>query len=431
MTAITIGIFGLVILFTFIGFGMPIGFAMGLVGAAGFAILVNFDAAIMRVGVTTWHLATNQAMGTVPLFMFMAHILFAAGIGRDLFDFAAKWMGRMRGGLAVSTVAASAGFASVSASSLATTATMGLVALPEMRKHKYDTAMASGSVVAGGTIGSLIPPSGMFIIYGILTETSIGKLFAAGIVPGILLALFYMIVIGIWCRINPNAGPRGPHYTFAEKMRSFTKIGEVAALFALVMGGIMLGWFTPTEAGAIGAAGALAIATIRGRLTWAATKHAIYATLRSTGMIFGILFGAMVFNSFVTASTIPLHVVNWVSGSGFSPITILLLILLVYFFLGMVLDASAMMTLTVPLFFPLVTSLGYDAILFGVLVVRMTEIALLTPPVGMNVYVLSGIAKDIPLTTIFKGALPFVSADVIHVALIIIFPAIALWLPYL
>jgi TRAP transporter, DctM subunit len=431
MTSVTIGFAGLAILFTMIGLGMPIGFAMGLVGFAGFSLLVSFDAALVRVGVTTFHMATNNAMGTVPLFLFMAHILFAAGIGRDLFDFAAKWLGRRRGGLAIATIGASAGFASVSASSLATTATMGLVGLPEMRKHKYNTAMASGAVVAGGTIGSLIPPSGMFIIYGILTETSIGKLFAAGIIPGILLAVFYMIVIAIWCRIDPTAGPRGPKYTWREKMLSFTKIGEVVALFALVMGGIILGWFTPTEAGAIGAAGAMVIAIVRGRLSWEATKKAIYATLKSTGMIFGILFGAMVFNSFVTASTIPLHIVNFVTDSGFSPMVVLLMILVVYFFLGMVLDASAMMTLTIPLFFPLVTNLGFDAILFGVLVVRMTEIALLTPPVGMNVYVLSGIAKDIPLTTMFRGALPFVGADVIHVALLILFPVLVLWLPNL
>lgn len=431
MTAVTVGFIGLIILFSLIGFGMPIGFAMGLVGFAGFAFLVSFDAAIVRIGVTTYSLATNHAIGTVPLFLFMAHLLFAAGIGKDLFDFASKWVGRRQGGLAMATIGASAGFASVNASSLATTATMGLIALPEMRKHNYSLSLASGSVVAGGTIGSLIPPSGMFIIYGILTETSIGKMFAAGIIPGILLALFYMIAIGIWCRLDPNAGPRGPQYTWREKLLSFTKIGEVVALFALVMGGIVLGWFTPTEAGAVGAMGAIVIAVLRGRLNFESAKLAIYSTLKTTGMIFGILFGAMVFNSFVTATTIPMHIVNFVTESGFSPMAVLLLILLVYFFLGMILDASAMMTLTIPLFFPLITTLGFDAILFGVLVVRMTEIALLTPPVGMNVYVLSGIAKDIPLTTMFKGALPFVGADILHVAILIAFPILVLWLPNL
>src|SRR5690554_2590974 len=431
MTPVIIGFGGLAIMFAFIVFGMPIGFAMGLVGFTGFALLISFDAAIVRIGVTAYSLATNHAIGTIPLFLFMAHLLFASGIGRDLYDFAAKWLGRRRGGLAMATIGASAGFASVSASSLATTATMGLVALPEMRRHNYDLRLASGSVVAGGTIGSLIPPSGMFIIYGILTETSIGKMFAAGVVPGILLALFYIVTISIWCRINPDIGPRGPKYTWMEKLRSFTSTGEVVVLFALVMGGIVLGWFTPTEAGAIGAFGAIIVSIARRRLTWEAAKTAIYATLKTTGMIFGILFGAMVFNSFVTASTIPLHIVNFVTESGFSPMAILLLILAVYFFLGMVLDASAMMTLTIPLFFPLITTLGFDAILFGVLVVRMTEIALITPPVGMNVYVLSGVAKDVPLSTIFKGALPFVVADVLHVAILIAFPILVLWLPNL
>jgi C4-dicarboxylate transporter DctM subunit len=428
---VTIGFIGLGILFAFISLGMPIGFAMGLVGFVGFAILVSLDAAIVRIGVTAFDLSTNYAIGTVPLFLFMAHLLFASGIGRDLYDFASKWLGRRRGGLAMATIGASSGFAAVSASSLATTATMGLVALPEMRKHNYNISLASGSVVAGGTIGSLIPPSGMFIIYGILTETSIGKMFAAGILPGILLAAFYIVTIAIWCRIDPNVGPRGPKYTLREKLRSFTKTGEVIVLFALVMGGIVLGWFTPTEAGAIGAFGAIIISVARRRLTWEAARNAIYATLKTTGMIFGILFGALVFNSFVTASTIPLHIVDFVTNSGLPTMAVLLLILVVYFFLGMVLDASAMMTLTIPLFFPLMMDLGFDAILFGVLVVRMTEIALITPPVGMNVYVLSGVARDVPLDKIFKGALPFVAADILHVALLIAFPILVLWLPNL
>lgn len=431
MTAVTIGFLGLGILFSFIALGMPIGFAMGLVGFTGFAVIISFDAAIVRIGVTAYDLATNEAIGTIPLFLFMAHVLFASGIGRDLYDFASRWLGRRRGGLAMATVGASSGFAAVSASSLATTATMGLVAMPEMRKHNYNVSMASGSVVAGGTIGSLIPPSGMFIIYGILTETSIGKMFAAGIIPGILLALFYMIAIAIWCRLDPNAGPRGPKYTLKEKLWSFTRTGEVIVLFALVMGGIVLGWFTPTEAGAIGAFGAIVVSVARRRLTWAAARTAIYSTLKTTGMIFGILFGALVFNSFITASTIPLNIVNFVTDSGLPPMAVLFLVLGVYFVLGMVLDASAMMTLTIPLFFPLMMNLGFDAILFGVLVVRMTEIALITPPVGMNVYILSGVVKDIPLEKIFKGALPFVAADILHVAMLIGFPIIVLWLPSL
>ena len=431
MSTVAIGFMGLAVVFALIAAGMPIGFAMGLVGFAGFAAIISFDAAVVRIGVTTYGIVTNHAIGTIPLFLFMAHLMFASGIGKDMYEFAAKWIGRRRGGLAMATIGASAGFASVSASSLATTATMGLVAMPEMRKHKYDLSLASGSVVAGGTIGALIPPSGMFIIYGILTETSIGAMFAAGIIPGILLAAFYIITIAIICRINPDAGPRGPKYTFREKLRSFKTTGEVIFLFGLVMGGIILGWFTPTEAGAVGAFGAIVITAARGRLTWATARTAIYATVKTTGMIFGILFGALVFNSFITVTRIPLHIVDFVSNSGFAPMTVLLLILVVYFVLGMVLDASAMMTLTVPLFFPLVTNMGFDAVLFGVLVVRMTEIALITPPVGMNVYILSGVARDVPLNKIFRGALPFVGADILHVALLIAFPMLVLWLPYL
>ncbi|MBF9042268.1 TRAP transporter large permease subunit [Rhodobacterales bacterium HKCCE4037] len=431
MSPFETGIAGIMILFTLIALGMPIGFAMGLVGFLGFAYLVTFHAAVVKLGVVVFDLSTNYAIGTIPLFLFMAHILFASGIGRDLYAFAARMIGHFRGGLAMATVGASAGFAAVNASSLATTATMGLVALPEMRKHKYDDSLASGSVAAGGTIGSLIPPSGMFIIYGILTETSIGAMFAAGIIPGILLALLYMSVIWVRCRRNPTLGPAGPVSNRAEKWDATKRTADVILLFILVMGGILWGWFTPTEAGAIGAFGAIVISLVRGRLAWPQIRSAVLDTLKTTGMIFGILFGALMFNSFVTVTRIPLNIVGWVSAVELAPIFVLLLVLLVYFVLGMILDASAMMTLTVPLFFPLITDLGYDAVFFGVLVVRMTEIALITPPVGMNVYVLSGVARDIPLPTIFKGTAPFVLADIFHVAFLILVPATILWLPSL
>ncbi len=427
----TTGGLGIAVLFTLIALGMPIGFAMGLVGFVGFAYLITFHAAVVKLGVVAFDLSTNYAIGTIPLFLFMAQILFASGIGRDLYDFAARMIGHLRGGLAMATIGASAGFASVNASSLATTATMGLVALPEMRKHGYQDSLAAGSVAAGGTIGSLIPPSGMFIIYGILTETSIGAMFAAGIIPGILLAIFYMAVIWIRCRLNPALGPAGPHFGWAGRWEATKKTGDVILLFVLVMGGIVWGWFTPTEAGAMGAFGAIVLSLLRGRLKWAEIRTAAFETLKTTGMIFGILYGALMFNAFVTVTNIPMNVVGWVSAVDMAPIIVLLLILLVYFFLGMILDASAMMTLTVPLFFPLVTQLGYDAVFFGVLVVRMTEIALITPPVGMNVYVLYGVAKDIPLTRIFRGTGPFVLADVLHVALLMAVPALILWLPSL
>ena len=431
MTPVEMGLIGLAVLFTFLAFGMPIGFAMGLVGVVGFASLLTVKAVLIKVGVITFDLATNYAIGTVPLFLFMAHILFASGIGKDLYDFAARCLGHRRGGLAMATVGASAGFAAVNASSLATTATMGLVALPEMREHGYSLPLASGSVAAGGTIGSLIPPSGMFIIYGILTETSIGDMFAAGIIPGILLALMYMTVIWIQCRVNPKAGPAGPRASWTDRWQGFKGCGDVIVLFLFVMGGIVGGLFTPTEAGAMGAFGALIIAAVRKRLTWARLVDAVYETFKTTGMIFGILFGALVFNAFITVTTIPMQLTGWVAGADLAPLAILLVILAVYFFLGMILDASAMMTLTVPLFFPLVTGLGYDAVLFGVLVVRMTEIALITPPVGMNVYVLSGVARDIPLSSIFRGTAPFVLADMIHVTLLIALPVLVLWLPSL
>ncbi|WP_172300035.1 TRAP transporter large permease [Pseudoruegeria sp. HB172150] len=429
MTPVATGLAGIAVMFAMLAFGMPIGFAMGLVGVIGFGLLISFHAAVIKVGVIAFDLSTNYSIGTVPLFLFMAHVLFASGIGKDLYDFAARMLGHRRGGLAMATVGASAGFAAVNASSLATTATMGLVALPEMRKHGYSLSLSSGAVAAGGTIGSLIPPSGMFIIYGILTETSIGDMFAAGIVPGVLLALFYMGVIALRCRLDPAAGPPGPRFGWRDRLEGLGKTVDVIVLFGFVMGGIIWGFFTPTEAGAMGAFGALVIAAARKRLTWDSLKEAVFDTLRTTGMIFGILFGALVFNAFVTVTTIPLNIVGWVTQMSLPPLAVLLIILMVYFFLGMILDASAMMTLTVPLFFPLVTGLGYDAVLFGVLVVRMTEIALITPPVGMNVYVLAGVARDVPLPTIFRGTAPFVVADVVHVMLLLMFPLLVLWLP--
>lgn len=429
MDPVAIGLIGFVILFSLLALGMPIGAAMGLVGFAGIWLLISGVAAFTKLAIVPFQVVTDYSLAVLPLFVFMAHVIFVTGMGRDLFNLASKWLGHQRGGVAQAAVAGCAGFAAVSASSIATAATMGLVAIPEMKRLKYDPALATGAVAAGGSMGVLIPPSGALIIYGILTETSIGRLFAAGLIPGILEAVFYMVTIYILCTWRPSLGPRGPKTTFKEKIAAFGSCGEVIALAILVLTGIVVGWFTPTEAGAVGAFGAIIFALLRKRLNWEKMKTAVLETLKTTGMIYGILIGAFIFNYFLAPTTIPYVIAEFVGGLPFPPMAILGMVLMVFFFLGMFLDVAAMTVLTIPIFFPLITSLGFNPVWFGILFVRMAEIAMITPPIGMNVYVIAGVAPDVPMHTIFKGIIPFVIADFFHVALLLFVPALALFLP--
>lgn len=429
MDPVAIGLIGFVILFSLLALGMPIGAAMGLVGFAGIWLLISGVAAFTKLAIVPFQVVTDYSLAVLPLFVFMAHVIFVTGMGRDLFNLASKWLGHQRGGVAQAAVAGCAGFAAVSASSIATAATMGLVAIPEMKRLKYDPALATGAVAAGGSMGVLIPPSGALIIYGILTETSIGRLFAAGLIPGILEAVFYMVTIYILCTWRPSLGPRGPKTTFKEKIVAFGSCGEVIALAILVLTGIVVGWFTPTEAGAVGAFGAIIFALLRKRLNWEKMKTAVLETLKTTGMIYGILIGAFIFNYFLAPTTIPYVIAEFVGGLPFPPMAILGMVLMVFFFLGMFLDVAAMTVLTIPIFFPLIVSLGFNPVWFGILFVRMAEIAMITPPIGMNVYVIAGVAPDVPMHTIFKGIIPFVIADFFHVALLLFVPALALFLP--
>jgi len=429
MDPVVVGLIGFVILFSLLALGMPIGAAMGLVGFFGIWLIVSNVAAFTKLAIVPFQVATDYSLVALPLFLLMAHVVFATGMGHDLFNLASKWLGHQPGGVALAAVAGCAGFAAVSASSIATAATMGLVAIPEMKRLKYNPALATGAVAAGGSMGVLIPPSGALIIYGILTETSIGKLFAAGIIPGILEAVFYMAVIYILCTWRPNLGPRAEKTPFREKILAFGGCGDVIALAAFVLIGIIVGWFTATEAGAIGAFGAIVFALLRKRLNWEKLKTAVMETLKTTGMIYGILIGAFIFNYFLAPTTIPYVIAEFVSGLPLPPIAILGIVLVVFFFLGMFLDVAAMTVLTIPIFFPLIVSLGFNPIWFGILFVRMAEIAMITPPIGMNVYVIAGVAPDVPMETIFKGILPFVLADFCEVALLIFVPAIVMFLP--
>jgi C4-dicarboxylate transporter DctM subunit len=361
----------------------------------------------------------------------MAQVASVSGITEKLYDLASKWLGHRRGGIGMATIMACGVFAAISASSIATAVTMGLVALPEMRKHKYDPALATGCIAAGGTIGSLIPPSGILIIYAIMTEQSIGTLFISGIIPGILEAIGYMALIYILCWWNPNLGPRAPSSTFREKAASLTGCGEIIGLIILVIGGLMIGWFTPTEAGAVGSFGVTILSLVRGRLTWHNFVKAVVETIRTSGMIFSILIGALILNYFLAVSNIPFALSEYVGGLPLSPLAIMLLVALTYFVLGCFIDAAAMVMLTIPIFTPLVESLGYDLIWFGIFVVKVQEIAMITPPVGMNVYVISGVAEDVPMQTIFRGVIPFVIVDLLLLASILLFPGYVLYLPNL
>jgi tripartite ATP-independent transporter DctM subunit len=410
---------------------MPIGFVMALVGFVGFAYLAGFKPALGLLRTVPYRTFADYGMSIIPLFILMGEFCFFAGLSKDLYDTVHNWLGHLRGGLSMATVGACAGFAAVSGSSLATAATMGKVALPEMKRYKYDDSLATGSIAAGGTIGILIPPSVVLIIYGVITEQSIGKLFAAGFIPGILEAVFYMFTIYILCRRNPLIGPPGPMTSFRQKIVSLKNTWVVLLLFVLVIGGLYFGVFSPTEAAGVGAFGAFAFGLARRRLGWQAIKNSLIEAGKTTAMIFIIITGAMILGYFLAVSRLPFELASFIGGLAINRYLILGFILVIYILLGCVMDSLAMILLTVPIFFPLITQLGFNPIWFGILIVRVCEIGLITPPVGLNVYIIKGVAEDVPMHTIFKGIIPFLIADLCHVALLVAVPQISLLLPSL
>jgi C4-dicarboxylate transporter DctM subunit len=430
MNPVLIGIIGLVILLLFLAFGHKIGFAMALVAFLGVYYVTSLDAGLSKLGLIPLEVAGSYDLSTLPLFLLMANVIFASGFGKDLYNLAAKWLGHQPGGLAMATIGGCALFAAISASSLATALTIGLVALPEMKKYKYHPALATGCIAGGGTLGILIPPSGMLIIYGIITETSIGKLFVAGIIPGILIAIFYMIVIVILCWRNPALGPRGPQINLKEKILAFNSCIEIIVLVIFVLGGLIVGWFTPTESGAMGAFGAILFSLIRRRLNWTKFLEAIRDTLKLTGMIYAIMIGAILFKYFMGLAGIPIVLANFMDSLSLPPLAIMGVIIFIYLILGCFMEANAMVTLTIPIFIPLVQATGFDLVWFGIIVVRVVEVGLCTPPIGMICYNIAAIS-DLPVTTVFKGVFPFVLADLVHVTLLVFFPSIALFLPRL
>jgi C4-dicarboxylate transporter DctM subunit len=429
VSPVVVGLIAFAILFALIALKLPIGVAMALVGFFGIWYLISFKAAFTKLAIVPFQTVASYELAVLPLFLVMAHIVFSTGMGSDLFNLAYKWLGNRPGGVAMASIAGCAGFAAVSASSVATAATMGLVSIPEMKRFKYDPALATGAIAAGGTIGILIPPSTVFIIYGILTQTSIGGLFIAGIIPGIMEALFFIVTIYIMCTLRPAFGPRGEFFSLKEKILAFKSCGEIVGLIVLVMAGLIIGWFTPTEAGAVGAFGAIIFSLIRRRLSWRKLGDAFLETVKTAGMIYMILTGALILNYFLAVTTIPQIASEYISGLALPPLAVMAVIMLLYLVLGCFLDTAAMTVLTVPIFFPIAMGLGFDPLWFGVLIVMAMEMGLITPPIGMNVFVIAGIAPDVPMQTIFKGIIPFLVADVLLVVVLMLFPAISLFLP--
>jgi len=429
MSLSTTGIIGIIVLVVLLYSKMPVGFAMGFLGLIGFSYVVNFDAGLSLLARDVWDVFSSYNLTVIPLFVFMGQIAFHAGISRRLYDSAYVLLGHRRGGLAMTTVGACAAFSAICGSTNATAATMATVALPEMKRYGYDMGLATGTVAAAGSLGILIPPSVIFIVYGILTEQSIGKLFAAGILPGILLSLLFLLTIHLRVIKNPSLAPPGPKSSIRKKFRSFAGILETLILFALVMGGIFFGIFTPTEAAAIGAFMTLLIAIIRRQLYWKAFIQSLADTTKISCMIMVIVTGAVIFGHFMAITRIPYLLADYVSSLPLPPHAIIGVIILVYLIGGCFMDALAMIMLTIPIFFPVVQKLGFDPIWFGVVIVLITEMGVITPPVGINVYVVFGVARDVPLEKIFRGVFPMLISLLVCNLLLILFPQIALWLP--
>jgi tripartite ATP-independent transporter DctM subunit len=423
------GILGVLVLFALLLFGLPIGVALGLVGLAGLVLTLGLEPALIKSGVVLFETLSRYELGTLPLFMLMAHLCFAAEASRDFFDAAARFLGHRRGGLAIASVAGCAGFGAINGSSLATTATIGLVALPEMRGRGYSDSLATGAVAAGGTLGQMIPPSGALIVFGIIAEQSIGWLFTAAIVPGITQMLSYFLVIALIVRLRPQVAPPSARAAWPERLAALRRIADLALLILLVIGGISLGWVTPPEAASVGAVGAFVICARRRRLNWRVLVTAMEETLKTSGLLYLVIVGALVFSAFISVTGLTAAVGAQIAALGAGPVTTMLLVAVFLLLLGSVLDGLALMLLTTPILLPIVAQLGLSPVWFGIFLVRAMEIGFVHPPLGMNLYVIQGVAKDVPLGRIFRGVLPFLAADLVHLLLLILFPVIALGLP--
>ena len=431
MDPTTIAAIAIIAMVILLFLGTNIAMAMFVVGFFGMLALRNFTAAFSLVRTVPFSQALTYNFIVIPMFVLMGQLAFHSGISSSLYTAAERWLSKLRGGLSYATIVACACFAAICGSSAATAATLGVVAYPEMKRFGYSPSLSSGCIAAGGTLGVLIPPSTMFIIYGLVTEQSIGKLFAAGIIPGILLALFYMGSITIRLKINPGDAPERATYSMKERLKSLKGCIGFVILFVAVLGSIFTGFASATEASAFGAFFSLVLMIVNRQFTWKKFFNALIETLNTTAMMLLIILGAMVLGYFLSAARIPQFLDTFISGLNVSKYVIILVLLVIYLIMGMFMDSVAMILITVPIFLPLVQTLGFSPIWFGVFCVMMQEIGMMTPPVGMNVYITKGVLKEVPLQTIFKGAIPFTAAAIVCVVVIIAFPAVATWLPNL
>jgi C4-dicarboxylate transporter, DctM subunit len=431
MDPLLAGSIAVLVMVTLTFLGVPIAYALVGVAVVGNVVLVGWQQTAMQTFLVTWAMGTNFLLIAVPLFVFVGQLAFHTRIASDLYDCVHKWFGRLPGGIAVTATVASAAFGAVTGSSVVAVATMGAMVMPEMKRYGYDNRLATGSLSSAGTLAIMIPPSIPMVVYGLWTETSVGKLFIAGIVPGILLTIGFCGWIVLRCLISPRLGPAGPVYPWGDRIRALVRLLPTLLIFAVILGGIYGGIFTPTEASAVGAAAVIVVAICMRRLTWQNLK----VTLRQTGavsaMIYAILFSGVLMSRLLAQTDVTPAIVNFITRQSVNPYVILLFFTAMYIFLGMILDTLGMIVLTLPFVFPVVKSLGFDPIWFGVYMTLMQEVAMLTPPIGLNVFVMAKIAPDVPMADIFRGVTPFVVICLAAVVLLAAFPAIALWLPSL
>jgi tripartite ATP-independent transporter DctM subunit len=429
MSADHVAVIGFVALFVLMLLRVPVGMAMGLVGVGGYSYLVGAGPALKLVGQTSMRTVTDYTFGVIPMFLLMGAFVSASGVSRELFRAANTLVGHLRGGLGIATIAACGGFAAISGSSVATAATFATVAYPEMRRYGYPQSFATGVIAAGGTLGAMLPPSTVLAVYGILTQQDIGKLFMAGIIPGLLAISMYIVPISAIGMVRPGFLPDGVPASWKDRRAGLRDVWAPLALFVFVIGGLYGGLFTPTEAGGMGAGGAFVLGVLRRRLSRADIRASLLQATRTAAAVFTVLIGALLFGYFLTITQTPQKVTLFLTGTGLGRYGVLALIMLMYLVLGCLMDAMAMIILTVPIAFPLITALGFDPIWFGVIIVMTVELGLIHPPVGMNVFVIKSVVKEVSFTTIFRGVIPFVLTDLVRLIILIAFPVLATFLP--
>ncbi len=423
------GIIGTIVLVLVFFTRMPVAYAMGVVGFLGYSYLTNLNAGLKLISRDLYSVFSSYGLTLIPLFIFMGYVAFYSGISSRLYDVAYKFLGRIKGGLAMATVAACSAFGAVCGSGTATAATMATIGLPEMKRYGYGSELATGSVAAGGGLGTLMPPSVVLIVYGILTEQSIGKLFVAGIIPALFVTFLFCVAIAIFVHIKPEQGPKGEPFPLRVVLLSLGELWETLLVFLFVMGGLFFGFFTPTKAGAVGTAAIMILVLLQKRLTWNNFILAILGTIKTSTMVLLLIAGATIFGHFLALSRIPLEVGQAVAQLPWPGWAVMAMICFIYLVGGCFIDALALIMLTIPIFYPTTLELGYDPIWFGIVIVMVGQMGIITPPVGINAFVVKGIAGDVPLETVFKGTIPFLLALIVGTAMIIAFPELVTWLP--